>query len=226
MAESDSEDEPEQLQCKVILLGDGAVGKTSIALRFTQDHFAQQYKQTIGLDFFMKRVTLPGDVQVALQTWDIGGQSIGGKMIGNYIFGAHVVLLCYDITNYQSFQNLEDWYRLVRRTFDKGNLPYVALVGNKTDLNHLRAVKLDKHNAFADENDMYSFFMSAKSGDNVDSTFFRVAADWAGVVLTKPELEVAAQPVVAHIINHDNGAGKGRAKARREKQGGGGCAIS
>ena len=56
-------------------------------------------------------------VQVALQIWDIGGQTIGGKMIGNYIYGAHAVLLCYDITNYQSFQNLEDWYRLVRRTF-------------------------------------------------------------------------------------------------------------
>ena len=47
---------------------------------------------------------LPGDVQVALQIWDIGGQTIGGKMIGNYIYGAQAVLLCYDITNYQSFQ--------------------------------------------------------------------------------------------------------------------------
>jgi GTPase SAR1 family protein len=62
--DEDSEDEGEQLQYKVILLGDGAVGKTSIAHRFTDDHFAQQYKQTIGLDFFMKRLVLPGDVQV------------------------------------------------------------------------------------------------------------------------------------------------------------------
>ena len=62
MAE-DSEDEPEQLQYKVILLGDGATGKTSIANRFTDDHFAQQYKQTIGVDFFIKRLALPGDVR-------------------------------------------------------------------------------------------------------------------------------------------------------------------
>ena len=61
--ESDSSDEePEQLQCKVILLGDGAVGKTSVALRFTEDYFATQYKQTIGLDFFMKRLVLPGQL--------------------------------------------------------------------------------------------------------------------------------------------------------------------
>jgi Ras-related protein Rab-28 len=72
---------------------------------------------------------LPGNVNVALQIWDIGGQSIGGKMIGNYIFGAQAILLCYDITNYQSFQDLEDWYRLVRRTFNKDSLPLIALVG-------------------------------------------------------------------------------------------------
>ena len=60
MAEESSEEEPEQLQCKLIILGDGAVGKTSVALRFTEDYFATQYKQTIGLDFFMKRMILPG----------------------------------------------------------------------------------------------------------------------------------------------------------------------
>ena len=66
----------------------------------------------------------------------------------------------------------------------------------------MRAVKLDKHNGFADENDMYSYFVSAKTGDNVNSAFHRIAADWAGVVLTKPEREVAAKPVVASIVNH------------------------
>ena len=88
----DSDDEPEQLQYKVILLGDGAVGKTSIAMRFTEDHFAKAYKQTIGVDFFIKRLVLPGEVHVALQIWDIGGQTIGGKMIGNYIYGAQVAV--------------------------------------------------------------------------------------------------------------------------------------
>jgi GTPase SAR1 family protein len=300
MEDDSSEEEPEQLQCKCILLGDGAVGKTSVALRFTEDYFAAQYKQTIGLDFFMKRLVLPGiagcpsscacssppfpvgstavpslppspayrtqcrltrgsdagEIQVAMQVWDIGGQSIGSKMIGNYIYGAQVVCLVYDITDYQTFNNLEDWYRMVRRTFEKRALPYVALIGNKSalcapagaifpvdrapvgvglgadsseggecgthacmrayartllpcgaelrcvcgmallpvaaDLNHMRAVKLDKHNGFADENDMYSYFVSAKSGDNINSTFHRIAADWAGVVLTKPEVEITA----------------------------------
>ena len=99
----------------------------------------------------------------------------------------------YDITNYESFQNLEDWYRLVRRTFDEDKMPYVALVGNKSefcdvlvfpfenaglnhgtvspppqaDLNHIRTVKLAKHKQFTEENDMRSYFVSAKTGDQV-----------------------------------------------------------
>ncbi|KAG2781289.1 hypothetical protein JG687_00005728 [Phytophthora cactorum] len=201
--ETDSDSEPQQLQYKVIILGDGAVGKTSIAMRHTEDNFSTTYKQTIGLDFFLKRMALPGDTQVTLQIWDIGGQSIGGKMLKNYIYGAQGVLLVYDITNYESFQNLEDWYRLVRRTFDDDRMPYVALVGNKTDLNHIRAVKVAKHKQFTEENDLKSFFVSAKTGDQVNTTFRQVAADLAGISLTKTELEVEAPVLKAQIVNHE-----------------------
>ena len=55
------------------MLGNGTVGKTSIILRFCEDYFARSYKQTIGVDFFVKRLEMPGNVQVALQVWDIGG---------------------------------------------------------------------------------------------------------------------------------------------------------
>merc|ERR1711972_1200762 len=157
----------------------------------------------IGLDFFVKRVVLPGDVHVCMQIWDIGGQSIGGKMVSNYIHGSHAVVLTYDITNYQSFQHLEDWFFLVKRTFDKDPLPYVALMANKHDLAHIRAVKVEKHNQFADENDLYSYFVSAKSGEQVHPSFFRIAADLAGITLTKPEIEVAQPAVKAELINHE-----------------------
>ncbi|ETW08773.1 hypothetical protein H310_01291 [Aphanomyces invadans] len=202
-AKDGSDNELEQLQFKVIILGDGAVGKTSIAMRHTEDSFSNVYKQTIGLDFYLKRLSLPGDVQVALQIWDIGGQSIGGKMLKNYIFGAHAVLLVYDITNYESFQNLEDWLRLVQRTFGESKLPYIGLCGNKSDLNHLRTVKAAKHKQFADENDMKSYLLSAKTGDQVNSTFFQLAADLAGVIVTRPEVEVTSPAVKATIINHE-----------------------
>lgn len=53
-------------------------------------------------------------------------------MLSNYISGADAILLCYDITNYESFANLEDWYRLVLKAFNNKPLPYIALVGNKS----------------------------------------------------------------------------------------------
>merc|ERR1712093_229890 len=116
--ESDSDDEGEQMQFKVIVIGDGAVGKTSIVNRFCKDHFANSYKQTIGLDFFMKRLELPGKVDVAMQVWDIGGQTIGGKMIGNYVYGSNAILLTYDITNAESFHNLHDWLNVVKKVHE------------------------------------------------------------------------------------------------------------
>ncbi|CAM9236836.1 unnamed protein product [Laminaria digitata] len=200
--EIDSDAEPERLQYKVILLGDGTVGKTSIATRFAQDDFSQSYKQTIGLDFFVKRIVLPGDVHVALQIWDIGGQSIGSKMMSKYIAGAHAVVMCYDITNYDSFQNLDDWYRLVVKTFASGTMPYVAMVGNKCDLSHLRAVRTVNAHQFADDNGMYTFFMSAKSGDQVDACFHRIAGHLSGIAHSRSQLDAVGGVVTANIVNH------------------------
>ncbi|KAJ4459872.1 putative Ras-related protein Rab-28 [Paratrimastix pyriformis] len=200
--DSEPEDEIEHLNFKVVLLGDGAVGKTSIVSRFTEDDFAKNYKQTIGVDFFIKRLQLTPTTECALSIWDIGGQTIGSKMITKYIYGANAVLFCYDITSYQTFQNLEDWLMLVRRTFQGEPMPFMVLVGNKTDLSHLRTVKLDKHNKFAADNGIHPFFMSAKTGDNVHATMFRIAAHLSGVTLSKPELEMAGHGVRAEIVNH------------------------
>uniref|UniRef100_A0A8C7PKG1 Ras-related protein Rab-28 n=1 Tax=Oncorhynchus mykiss TaxID=8022 RepID=A0A8C7PKG1_ONCMY len=87
---SDSEEDSQDKQLKIVVIGDGASGKTSLATRFAQEAFGKQYKQTIGLDFFLKRITLPGNMNVTLQVWDIGGQSIGGKMLDKYVYGAQV----------------------------------------------------------------------------------------------------------------------------------------
>jgi Ras-related protein Rab-28 len=189
-------------QFKIILLGDGAVGKTSVANRFTDDRFSQNYKQTVGVDFFIKRINLPPNLQIALQIWDIGGQSIGSKMITNYIAGADAVLLCYDVTSYESFANLEDWYRLVLRTFQGKDLPYIALIGNKNDLRHMAAVKNTQHSKFADENSMVAFLMSAKNGDQVKHCFWKIAATLGNVPFYRFEQESQAVVIPATIIDH------------------------
>lgn len=191
-------------QFKMIILGDGCVGKTSICKRFADNEFSQQYKQTIGVDFFAKKMSLPPKTEVTVQLWDIGGQSIGSKMLANYVTGAHAVLLAYDVTNAESFMNLEDWLRVVITTFKDKELPLLALIANKNDLRHMTAVRVEQHNAFAQENGMISFLMSAKSGDQVHSAFIKLASNLCGIPLSQKELEaqVSTMAVPATIVDH------------------------
>ena len=98
---------------------------------------------------------LPENIYTALQVWDIGGQSIFSKMISTYIYEANAVVFMYDITNHQSFEDLEDWHSLVLKTFEGKELPLMALMGNKIDLNHMQAVKSEEHDKFCEENNSY-----------------------------------------------------------------------
>lgn len=88
-------------------------------------------------------------------------------MINNYIYGAHACIMCYDITNVDSFMDLEDWYRLVKKSFKDEKLPMCVLLGNKTDLNHMKVVKDTVAHRFASENSMHEHAVSAKTGDKV-----------------------------------------------------------
>ncbi|KAA6400125.1 MAG: putative ras family GTPase [Streblomastix strix] len=221
----DEEDTPKQF--KVIFIGDGAVGKTSIILRFTQDYFDpdQRYKQTIGLDFFVKHLQINDKTQVSLQCWDIGGQTIGQKMIQNYIRGSNAIVLIYDITVQSSFDNLERWMSFVNEVFaGKDNKPYLALVGNKTDLGYKRVVKLDDHSRFANKYGMKYFFMSARTGDNVNAAMLKIASDLAGVKQTIVELETSTSQATATIqrfgeadANEQDGKDKEVDKKKKKK---------
>ncbi|KAH8058688.1 GTPase [Aureococcus anophagefferens] len=104
-------------QCKIVLIGDGSVGKSSLIARFRTEGFAPHYAQTIGVDFFEKRLELRGSQAVKLQIWDIGGQSIHSKMLPKYLYKAAVVLIVYDLTNSESLLNVDDWLAALRKVF-------------------------------------------------------------------------------------------------------------
>ncbi|XP_033369569.1 ras-related protein Rab-28 isoform X2 [Parus major] len=144
-----------------------------------------------------------GNLNVTLQVWDVGGQTMGGKMLDKYIYGAQGILLVYDITNGQSFENLEDWYNVVKKVNEESETqPLVALVGNKIDLEHIRTVKADKHQRFCQENNCSSHFVSAKTGDSVFLCFQRIAADILGIKLNKAELEQSQNVVRAELVKY------------------------
>ncbi|XP_062332221.1 ras-related protein Rab-28 isoform X2 [Osmerus eperlanus] len=215
---SDSEEDSQDRQLKIVVIGDGASGKTSLATRFAQEAFGKQYKQTIGLDFFLKRITLPGNLNVTLQVWDIGGQTLGGKMLDKYVYGAQGVLLVYDITSYQSFENLEDWYSMVKKANEEADAqPVVSLIGNKIDLEHMRTVKADKHQRFCQENGLISQFVSAKTGDSVFLCFQRVAAEILGVKLNKAEIEQSQRIVKAELVDYPQDEGPIKQESNQSK---------
>jgi len=199
---SDSEDESKDKHLKFVIVGDGASGKTSLITRYAQEQFAKEYQQTIGIDFFQRRLNLSGNINVTLQLWDIGGQTLGGKMLDKYIYKADVVVFVYDITNISSFENVEDWLDTVKNIMSQdseaSNYKF-ALVGNKIDLEHLRMVRLDRHEKFATEHNMSSHFISAKTGDSVDVCFYRMAAKACGVKINSVELEQQRRVVRAAI---------------------------
>ena len=209
--------------CKLILLGNGSVGKSSIIARFTDDGFQRVYKQTVGLDFFEKLVTIRGTRRLKLQVWDIGGQSVGSRMLPKYIYGAHVIFLCYDVTDPTSFRDLEDWLRLARRVVGGGpgvggapapppslaGRPRAKLyaVGNKLDLEHLRKVTKLQHDAFVREHRLAGgHLVSAQSGQNVLTSFYKTAAELAGIKLTAHEIEFTKKVLEVNVVAGDDDA--------------------
>lgn len=92
---SDSEDEShtiQEKQLKIVFLGETNVGKTSLIRRFCYDEFTRQYLPTIGADFYMKRIFLPGKREITLRITDVSGQELNGHMLQNYLFNTNVRL--------------------------------------------------------------------------------------------------------------------------------------
>ena len=117
---------------KVVTLGETGVGKTALVDRFVHDKFEEKYKPTIGIDIFLKRITLD-DKKVQLQIWDIGGQEHFRMVRRNYLLGAAGAIFVYDLTKPHTFEKLVDWDKELVDVLRKEKVPYI-LIGNKLDL--------------------------------------------------------------------------------------------
>ena len=194
-------------QCKIVLIGDGSVGKSSLIARFRTEGFAPRYHQTVGVDFFEKRLRLRGAQGVRLQIWDIGGQSISSLMLPKYLYRSQVVLVVYDLTSYTSLENCDDWLAAVKRAFTDrhtaqvGKLPDTYLVGNKCDLLSLRQVTDERHTEFWRGRGLSGGYLtSARSGENVARAVFQACAHAMGVDLTAHELAFHSWPAASRRL--------------------------
>lgn len=123
---------------KLIIVGDSGVGKTNILTKFTDGVFREDSKPTIGVELAIKTFIVEKMV-IKTQIWDTAGQERFKTITASYYKGAHGIILVYDITDRQSFKDIENWLAEVDKY---GNENVVKLlVGNKSDLEANRQVK-------------------------------------------------------------------------------------
>lgn len=153
---------------KLLLFGDGGVGKTTLTQRYVTGVFVDSTRITIGVDFHIKELGI-GTKRVKLQIWDFGGEERFRFLLPNYCRGAAGGLFIYDITSLTSLTHLVDWMQIVRE--NAGSVP-VLMVGTKADLVNQRKVQATEAIEVAKSHKLMGFAeVSAKTGENVEATF-------------------------------------------------------
>ncbi|XP_063907783.1 ras-related protein Rab-36-like isoform X2 [Zophobas morio] len=164
--------------CKVIILGDLCVGKTSLLNRFCYKVFDSNYRSTIGVDFQSEQINILG-IPYYLQIWDTAGQERFKCIAQCYYRKAHVIMLVFDLSSIRTLANCKNWLRdALEVRGESDNRPYIFLVGAKKDLLSNESYNSVEDLALNTAKKLNAEFwsVSAKTGENIDSLFFRAAA--------------------------------------------------
>ncbi|CAF0821095.1 unnamed protein product [Brachionus calyciflorus] len=156
---------------KIVLIGDSAVGKTSLLQRFAEQHFSDTHITTIGVDFKLRTIQV-GNVRVKLQVWDTAGQEKFRVITKTYYRNAAGIIVAYDVTNGESFANTKRWIEEVKNNCGDDGVPMV-LVGNKCDCTD-KVVSLQDQEEYAKLMKLKFFEASAKENINVDEVFIEL----------------------------------------------------
>jgi len=153
---------------KLIIAGDGGVGKTTLVDRYVSGTFHDNSRITLGVQFMVKRLNVNGN-PVDLQIWDFGGEDRFRFILPSYCLGAHGALFMYDITNPASLYHMDNWMLLLRS--QNGKFPVMA-AGTKADLGYARKVELAEAVKIVGKYGITEVTeVSSKTGHNVDLLF-------------------------------------------------------
>ena len=155
-------------QYKILILGDATVGKTSILIRYVDDKFDSNSLSTLGVDVRYKFVIL-NNKKIRMDIWDTAGQERFKNITASYYRGGNGVLVVYDITDRESFENLNSWLIEIEKNANKN--VYKLLIGNKSDLEEKRKVTFQEGTDFAKSNGMEFIETSAKTASKVQEAF-------------------------------------------------------
>jgi len=171
-------DNTEKLKFKMVILGDASVGKTSLIHHYCEGFFRESYLSTIGVAFLTKTIDLQyksRSVNIVLQLWDIGGQSIFQSIRKNYLKGSQGAFILWDVTNRSSLLHIEGWIDELRGALNTKDLSKVPMlvIGNKIDLNHDERLK-EKANDFLKNQfriPIPTTYTSARTGEGMNEAF-------------------------------------------------------
>ncbi|KAK9860641.1 hypothetical protein MYU51_005761 [Penicillium brevicompactum] len=166
----------------LVLIGDSGVGKSNLLSRFTRNEFNLDSKSTIGVEFATRSIQVDSKT-IKAQIWDTAGQERYRAITSAYYRGAVGALLVYDISKHQTYENVTRWLKELRDHADSNIV--IMLVGNKSDLRHLRAVPTDEAKQFASENNLSFIETSALDASNVELAFQNILTEIYRIVSSK-----------------------------------------
>ena len=165
-------------EIKIVLLGDQAVGKSSLVHRFCSDSFDEKYKNTIGGAYLKKEVKLKNGDILKLHIWDTGGQERFRSMASLYYKDAVAAILVYDISNKESYDSLNFWIKELNQNVENDNF-IISVAGNKSDLPlEEKKILYNQAKSYMKDNGISIFYeTSAKSGNGVKDLFTNLAQE-------------------------------------------------
>ncbi|KAJ8511534.1 hypothetical protein OPV22_001968 [Ensete ventricosum] len=162
---------PPNLTFKLVLLGDGRVGKTSLVLRYVNNVFSEKQEATVQAFYLKKHLVIEG-VPVTLSIWDTAGQERFHALGPIYYRDADAALLVYDITDNDTFLRVRKWVKELQQMASKDII--MAIAANKSDLVRSRKYDIQEAESYAATIGSKIFVTSAKSGTGVDEVFIDI----------------------------------------------------
>ena len=159
---------------KYIIIGDAAVGKSNLLIRYVYGEFNKDYQNTIGVEFGVKNINIQNKI-CRIQIWDTAGQETFKSITKGYYKNSVCAIIVYDITRRDSFNNINTWINDCKTICSK--TVSMVLVGAKSDLEINRQVMKEEGEELAEKNGIPFYETSAKTGENVNEVFFKSAEE-------------------------------------------------